>query len=238
MDDRILFWLVTLAVWSALVPLTYLEERCRTRNLKPIAQQLGFQFFPQATERISPLISAFDLSWRGHFRQVRNLMEGKRNEKSVLIFDYQYTLGSSKAHQTYWQTVVLLADPALHLPKFGLRPRYANRWGQPDEFGQFPEVKFPEYQQFSQRFVVQGAPVPEVHHLFHIGMTAFYNEHLGICTEGKGSSLLYYRDATWFVPGSLKSFRIYRQAPGARPHPEQIPNLLAEALEVSELLKH
>jgi hypothetical protein len=238
MNEGILFLLVNLLAWSAVESLTYLEERCRTQKLKAIAQQLGFQFFPQATERIQPLLSTFHLSSRGHLRQVRNLMKGKRNEKSVLIFDYQYTLESNKTHQPYWQTMVLLTDPALHLPQFGLRPRYINRRRWHGGWSQAQEIKFPEYQQFSQDFVVQGTTVPQIRHLFHIGVTAFYNTHWGTCTEGQGSSLLYYRDANWFAPGSLKSFRIYRQAPGAQPEPQEIPNLLAEALEVAELFKH
>jgi len=110
--------------------------------------------------------------------------------------------------------VILFESDRLRLPAFCLRPQHfrdkiANAFGQQDmELEACPE--------FSAAYVVQGQDEDQVRAIFSEPVIAYCTRHPGLCVEGTGEQLIYYRK-------------------GGRAEPHEIPGFFQEGLDVLDL---
>ena len=191
----------------------------RSKAVKKIAAQLGWEFWGHGHENLPTLAWDFDLFSKGRGGQVRNLVRTQREDASIFIFDYQYTTGGGKNSQTYYQTVILFESYKLTLPRFFLIPEnFLHKIGQ--IFGYY-DIDFLEYPQFSQQYLLRGDLEDRIRQIFNYRVISFYEEKLGrrrVSTEGINNLLAYYY-AEWSQP------------------PETWPAFLQEALDAYHLFK-
>ncbi len=193
--------ILSLITVIALVAL-YLERK-RTAALKAIAQQAGLSF---ATEEADGFVSAFGdlhLFMLGRGRAARNVMRGEMNGVSVTLFDYRYVTGSGKSRSETQQTVVALSCPNLALPGFELRPE--NIFHKLGSALGFQDIDFPENPAFSSAFLLRGAEEQAVRKVFKPGVLSFLETRPGMCVEGRGRLLVYYRAGHRTKPEELQT---------------------------------
>ena len=191
----------------------------RTKAVKKIAAQLGWEFFGHGNDNLPALAWDFDLFSKGRARQVRNLLRTQREDASIFIFDYQYTTSSGKNSHTYYQTVVLFESDTLTLPRFFLIPEnFLHKIGQ--IFG-YHDIDFSDSPQFSQQYLLRGDFESRIRQLFNYRVISFYEGKLGrrrVSTEGINTLLAYYYaewsqpPETWqaFLQEALDAYRLFK----------------------------
>lgn len=214
MSAWVIVIVLVIVVVSALVG-TYLNQQ-RTKAIIAIADQLGFRFIGNDDGHIPALAWHLDLCSKGRSRRVQNLIQRQQRGVEIWMFDYTYRVGSGKRSRTHTQTVVLLNDPEIVLPRFVLMPETLfHRLG--GLFG-YADIDFDDYPDFSKRYLLRGEAETDIRRLFNDRVIPFYQNHPGVNTEGSGNLALYYY--------------FHRSCP-----PQGWPVLLQEAIEVHGLLK-
>lgn len=95
------------------------REKARTEKLYPVAQALGFQFFPKPAPTYEQLIHKFSLFKFGEMKRICNLMELQQPSLTIMLFDYLYYSGKFERKQT----VVCFHVRQKRFPNFYLLPR-------------------------------------------------------------------------------------------------------------------
>jgi hypothetical protein len=188
---------------AALFYVGYLRDKKRTEDLQRVAQELGFDFFPEYPELFA-VLARFHLFSQGHGKQIKNVMRGEARGLTAEIFDYRYTTGGGKHSQIWRQTVICFHLDGPPLPAFSLRPESVfDRIGA--WFGA-QDINFEDYPTFSKMYLLQGPEEREIRGLFTDPLLAFYEGRPGLNTEGGGSRLLFYRHNKQVAPTDLLSF--------------------------------
>ena len=168
-------------------------ERKRRESVGKVADELGLSFHPDGDPALVSELSDFPLFSKGRAKQIKNMIHGETDEVIMGIFDYRYTTGSGKSQHTYRQTVAFFRSVDLHLPDFELRPQgFFHGIGK--VFG-YKDFDFESHPVFSKAFVLRGQNEKRTRQLFSPEILTALEGQQGINVEGRGTDLIFYRDA-------------------------------------------
>lgn len=216
MDNQFfLFIMIAIAIVVVVVVMDQYGKQRRTKDMRAVAERLGYDFVEEEAG-LANLLGEFALiSQRGRSRKTTNLLHTVMDEAAITAFDYRYTVGYGKNRHTVSQSVLLLESQRLDLPAFTLRPEGLGQKLQ-SLLGQ-QDIDFEDHPDFSAAYLLQGPDESQVRALFDGEKLGFFAQRRGLCIEGHGQKLLYYR-------------------PQRRVSPEAIPAFMEEGLGVLDLL--
>jgi hypothetical protein len=118
--------------------------------------------------------------------------------------DYKYTTGGGRSSHTWYQTVLAIESDKLRLTRFVLRPenifdKIGSVFGKKD-------INFETAPVFSKRYILRGNNEESIRSLFNEGLLQYYEQHLGLSTEGDGTKLIYYRTSKRVPPDKIQFF--------------------------------
>ena len=207
---------VGVVIIAVIVVLAYLYERKRNEKLKVFAAMRGFNFYPKGEDTLLTRLSNLSLFSQGRSRKIKNLADRREDKLEISYFDYQYTTGGGQHSSTSRQTVICFRSESLRLSSFSLRPENIfHKIGS--TFG-YQDIDFDASPVFSSQYLLRGKDEQAIRRAFNAGVLAFYERHKGVCTEGEGDQLIYYR-------------------PAKRVKPEELSNFLDEGMNVFELFR-
>ncbi len=215
MDLRyLIFVMVALAIISFVIRI--IGEKRRRTDLEALAAELGLEFQSGGDRELRDRLSSFKLMSTGRSRRLDNLLRGQSASTTTAIFDYQYTSSSGKNSNTRRYTVFLMESDELRLPSFSLEPegflhRLVASLGWQD-------INFDTHPEFSRMYQLQGSDEESVRELFQPGVLEYFEQHKGLCVEGKGNQLIVYYQ-------------------GKRPGVDAIPGLMQDGLAVVGMLR-
>jgi len=191
--------IVAAAAYSA-----HVAEKKRIESLRQVAQDLGFDFEPKGDAAFLQSLGLFHLFSQGHSKALSNLLRGKAQDLEVAIFDYRYVTGSGKHRHTWNHSVVCFRFGGTNLPAFSLRPENISHkigaW-----FGS-QDIDFESHPGFSRRYLLRGNQEKAIRELFNTAVLDFYEAKPGLCTEGGGDMLLFYRSGVRAKPEAIRAF--------------------------------
>ena len=167
------------------------RSRRRTESVKAIAPPLGLEFLGEGNALIPPVVWNFSLFSKGRLRRVRNVLSREEEDIQIFLFDYSYTMNSSKRKKTHRYTVALLRVNGLHLPAFSLVPE--TLWHKVTGMFGYQDIDFDAYPNFSEKYLLQGSDEYGIRSLFNHWVISFYEGKHHVGTEGLGNALIYYR---------------------------------------------
>ncbi len=118
--------------------------------------------------------------------------------------------------------VIVFRSDTLRLPAFTLRPEAEYR--KIDAFHKinsklgYQDIDFSSHPTFSRQYVLQGSDEEAIRGLFNKNILSYYEQHVGMHTEGVGEQLLLCK-------------------PSERLSPENIPSFMEQGLQVFELFR-
>lgn len=179
-------------------------ERKRREALEKLARLLDYSFSAKGSDSLLASVNQFHLFTQGHRRRITNVLTGRSDDTLVTIMDYRYTTGGGKNSHTWVQTVILYQCSRLHLPVFTLRPenlfhKIGNAFG-------YQDIDFDSNPTFSRQYLLRGTEEQAIRNLFSDACLLYYEQHKGLCTEGTGDKLAFYRSSKRVPPPKLRSF--------------------------------
>jgi hypothetical protein len=191
-----------LAIIAAAIYYSYLMEKKRVEDLKKVAAELAFEFEPKGNAGFLQSLGSFHLFAQGHSRVLSNLMRGRTLDLEVAIFDYRYTTGSGKHKHIWNHSVVSFRFAGTPLPVFSLRPEnMGHKIGQ--WFGS-QDIDFETHPRFSRSYLLRGTDEAAVRSVFNKAVLDFFEAKPGLCTEGAGNTLLFYRERKRMKPEEIR----------------------------------
>ncbi len=145
------------------------------------------------TPTLTPEANALHTFSRGHNHRMRAGVEGTAWDATVLLADYQYTVGYGRNRSVHRQTVCVLRGEELNLPNFFMRPERALI----DRIGELFGVKdfdFDDDPAYSRAFVLAGDDEEAVRATFNPSVRSRLM-HLGeprLRLEGSGRTLVVH----------------------------------------------
>ena len=123
------------------------RARERREAMARLAAELGLTYYRDDPWDLPTRYGPFELFSAGHSRRASNVLAGAVDGREVLLFDYQYTIGSGKNRTTHYYQAAILELPILaarfHLRRENLLDRVASWVGHDD-------INF-ESEEFSRR---------------------------------------------------------------------------------------
>jgi hypothetical protein len=181
-------------------------ERRRTEGLRRVAEEMGFEYAAAApADGLRARYPRFHLFAQGRKPDVRNLLRGRAGGLDVSLFDYSDVTGSGKSRHTWKQTVLAFEINDTDLPGFSLRPEmWFHKVGQ--WFG-YKDINFDSHPKFSKQYLLRsGEREEDVRALFNDRVLEYFADHPGVCTEGCGGRLVYYRAQKRIGPAEVREF--------------------------------
>jgi hypothetical protein len=205
MDEWIFFFIMAVvAVVALIAAASYYLDKQRREQMQAVAARMGFSFSAEGEAGLRKRLGHFHLFSQGRSRKIRNVMRGEGHGTPVTLFDYQYTTGSGKHNNTHRRTVLLFETERLRLPFFTLRPqglfhKLAAAFG-------YGDIDFQANPVFSDAYLLQGSDESRIQDLFGEKVLSYYERRRGLCTEGAGQQLVFYRGNRREEPGSIERF--------------------------------
>jgi len=201
-------------VIAAVIALQFFQGQRRAKQMREVAASLGYEFDERGISVIDRL-GEFALLSYGHTRTATSLLRTEADGAKATIFDYSYTTGHDKNRRTHLGSALLCESDRLDLPAFTLRPeglgqKLMGLAGRQD-------IDFEEQQKFSAAYTLQGPDEEQIRALFSADKLDFFAQRPGLCVEGSGQKMLYYRA-------------------GKRLSAKAVPSFVEEGLEVLRLL--
>ena len=179
-------------------------DKKRTDGLRQTAEEMGFEFTPAPDAGMLGRYPGFHLFSQGNGRTVENLLRGRAGGLDVSVFDYSYSTGGGKSRHTWRQTVLAFEIDDVDLPTFSLRPETVfHKIGQ--WFG-YQDIDFETHPRFSNSYLLRGANEDAVRALFRDDVLEYYEDNAGVCTEGHGGRLVYFRSEHRTDPTQVRPF--------------------------------
>lgn len=200
----VLFVAVAVVSVAAVVAMFYYLEKRRTEEMGLEAGRLGFSFAPEPEPGLLDSLGAFRLFSQGRSRKIRNVLRHQVDDIQITLFDYRYTTSSGRHNRVHAQTVGLFETGRLELPFFTLRPehlfhRLAGALG-------YQDIDFEQHPAFSEAYLLQGGDETQIRSVFRQNLLAYFARHPGVCAEGMGSRLIFYRQERRVDPAQLEGF--------------------------------
>ena len=201
-------WYIPFIIFAAIFGLIWylarFYEQKRTKKLETFALTAGFNFSAKGDDALLASFSEFPLFSVGRSKRLTNLLQGRQGDAEVSIFDYKYTVGGGQNSRQYRQTVICFRSDRLKLPAFTLRPENIfHKIGT--AFG-YQDVDFEHSPEFSKDYLLRGRDEQAIRSAFNAGVLAYYTVNKGLCTEGEGDRLIYYRSGKRVKLENLPTF--------------------------------
>ena len=171
----------------------------RTAALRKIASSISLSFVGDTQHSNFSSIARFPLFQLGNGGHIyENLITGKCIGITISIFDYSYISSAEtpngRRDKFFNHTVVYFSDERLNLPEFELRPEgIAEKLVSAFKMEDYPDIDFPNYPQFSKRFLLRGPHRDHIAALFTEPVVSHFEQVDGkIYIEGKGKNLMVY----------------------------------------------
>jgi hypothetical protein len=168
--------------------LAHLEAERRRKMWAEIAARHGFVHHEGDPLRLREQNPGFALFQVGHSKRVLHTLEGERQGRPVVVFDYRYTTGSGKHQATHRRTGVL-ADLPFHAPRLRIRPEHLG-----DAFAAalgFDDIDF-ESDLFNRKYHVSSDDKRFAYDVCHPRLMEFLVAAEGHCWELNGRRLLFF----------------------------------------------
>lgn len=199
--------LIGVAVFVAVAIGRQWYEKKRTEQLAKVAEELGLSFSAKNAP-LPPPATSFELFSRGRKTKSSNAIYGEANGVELVVFDYQFTVGSGKNARTYRQTAIFISSPDLALPRFLVRPRKSffglSLFGSKNVFAH-KDIRFIDPSEYSKQFMVSGDDEEAVQALFPAGLEPITQGSPTLTIEGCQDQLLVYRSKQRVRPEEVKS---------------------------------
>ncbi len=189
----------------------------RGNELEKVAKGMGFVFHsglhavPVALQELG-----FDLFTQGP-PNIKNRMEGTRDDRQVTILDFTYRALTAGEGQTGYpvaddhsgmedrsQSVIWLKSSAT-LPDFDLSPTRIHKRTAGARFG-LTRLTFDGRNDFNQQYVLLVRNAQQVRRLFSDKLIAFLIKHPGLVFESRGNDSLFYRFEDRIDPQAIPGF--------------------------------
>lgn len=195
---------ILLAIILIILLVRYYSKK-RTAALTAFAEFEHYTFSKKPDETFLPWLSGFHLFSKGHAKKVSNVLSKDSSERDLTIFDYRYTTGGGKSSHTRSQTVVLYQSNRLQLPSFTLRPENVfHKIGK--SFG-YKDIDFDAHPIFSKQYLLRGGEdEQDIRKLFTERTLSYFDENKGLCVEGDGTQLMFYRSSKKVSPQNIPIF--------------------------------
>ena len=182
----------------------------RGAEMRKIAEQLGWQFTPQAEVNLIPALANFEM-FEGTAIKLENLMRGSINGKSAAVFDCLYHNVSARGSgaTSSRQTIVFIEDADLGLPMFYLRPEKTLEKAL--NFISRVDIDFDYRPEFSAKYLLYGHPErgeeTRIRHLFgNAQLLEFYEKVQLFCTMGFQKGLFVYQPRSLTNPTQIREW--------------------------------
>jgi hypothetical protein len=191
-------------------------EGKRKQLIKEGAGALKLAHSPTLTGADKLLFDGFALAQIGRGRTATSATTADSGELRLIVFDYQYTVGSGKNSSTRSYAVVLAIGSQFQLPRFSLEPEtFIHRVA--DFFG-FKDIDFEEDANFSDRFLLKGDQEEAIRSFFTPARRAKLVALGPLQIEAAGQCMIVYR-------------------PGKQRHAEDLRHLLEIGFNLVEALR-
>ena len=200
----VLVFVIVIALVIIIVVGQHLQEQNRRKQWLDVAERKGLRFSAEVDPALLAAVGHFHLFSQGRSRKITNVLQTDADDIAVKIFDYRFTTGSGKHSHTHRQTVALFESERIRLPRFTLRPE-----GLFDKLGGFlgrQDIDFQHHPGFSDAYLLQGEDEARIRELFTDGVLSYYAGRGGLCTEGKGQQVVYYRADRQITPAGINAF--------------------------------
>ncbi|MCP4404383.1 MAG: HEAT repeat domain-containing protein [bacterium] len=142
--------------------------------------------------------------------------------KTVLLFRLHTLTTGTITPGTGDHAVIIFRSQTLRLPSFTLHPeveyRKIDTLRKVDNTLGYQDIDCSSHPTFSRQYVLQGSDEEAIRGLFNKNILSYYEQHVGMYTEGVGEQLLLYK-------------------PSERLSPEKIPSFMEQGLQVFELFR-
>ena len=228
-----LFVLGIILVFVGIMVYGHYRAQNRIAEMRALAARRGYEYVEE-DPGLAGTLGRFALFSRGHSRRTTNVLRTRAGDASVQIFDFRYTTGQGRNQSVHRQSVLLLESERLALPAFSLCPetvgqKLAILFGRQD-------IDFPQRVDFSEAYVLQGADEEGIRAFFDEERLTFFARRPGLCVEGRGHRLLYYRAGQQLSPNVIHTFleeglavlELLAAAPAPQPVTEPAPEPVTE----------
>jgi hypothetical protein len=182
----------------------FFADKRRKMELRRTAEVMNLQYSETADKSFAALYKEFRLFSQGYARRFANLLRGEFQQVSTSLFDYRYTTGSGDSTHTARQTVVVFDSPRLKLPGFYLRPEnLIDKIGE--VFGR-KDINFAPFPRFSKQYFLRSADEEAARRLFSDWVLSYFEQHPGLCCEGRADRLIFYRAGKPVAPEKIEQF--------------------------------
>lgn len=161
------------ALAVALIVFGILKARQRREAMARLAEELGFEYYPDDPWNLQDKYAMFELFGRGHSREASNVICGEVDGRAVVAFDYRYTTGSGKNQSTHSYQAVVIGLPIVAA---GLRMRSESLFDRVASWVGYDDIDF-ESDEFSRRYHVACDDRRFAYDIFHARLI----EHLLAC---------------------------------------------------------
>ncbi len=178
------------------------REKKRREALQRVADGLGLSFYQDGDPDLVRQLSDLPLFSNGRKKRTTNMIHGETDDVVMGVFDYRYTTGSGKNSHTYRQTVAFFRSNDLDLPTFEMRPqKFFHGIGK--MFG-YQDIDFETHPTFSKAFLLRGPNEEGVRATFGSELLTAMEQNQGVCVEGRGHDLIFYRRTKLAGPDQFK----------------------------------
>jgi hypothetical protein len=178
-------------VFVAVVAYAIRAERKRKKLVEEGARALKLAHTSALTGTDKIFFDGFALAQIGRGRAATSATTADSGDLRLIIFDYQYTVGSGKNSSTRSYAVVMATSPQLQLPHFTLVPEtFMHRVA--DFFG-FKDIDFEEDAPFSDLFQLQGEQEGAIRSFFNSARRAKLVALGPVQVEARGHGMIVYR---------------------------------------------
>lgn len=195
----VVFGVVALVLVLAMVKIERRRLDAHVGACHAAAAKIGASYSHEAPEGLLPKVEGFDLTYADANRlpqSLRDVFTVRDAARTLHIFLHEHrgTLpagtGAAGA-MTQRETVACVVSPRLRLPRFRLSPRrlaekIASLVG-------FRDVDFDSHPHFSRLYFLNTEDEGAVRRLFQPSALNFFENHPGLHVEGRGDTLLVYR---------------------------------------------
>ena len=176
----------------------------RSKQLSALAGRMGFFYERDGPAWMLEGFAGFELFGQGSSRRFHHVLKGRMAAGQILLFDYEYTVGSGKNSSTYYQTVFALETPGRELPAFSLAPetfsdKLFSLFGSQD-------IDFEEFPAFSKAYLLRGKDESAVRALFAPRALREFESRPGFFVEGAGGWLMFYKSDAAVSVDKLETF--------------------------------
>jgi hypothetical protein len=191
-----------IGIFALIFFLSYLYGKKRTENLNKYAQMNGFTFTKDPTNPTQiDFINDFKIFNIGRSRKTKNIIQGKKNQISLTIFDYRYTVGGGKNSHTYNQTIIKVklntSVPNFYLGKENFFTKIGSKIG-------FNDINFETHKEFSDYYNLKGNHEIKIKQCFTTQILTFFEQNkFDFFILGHNNNMLFYKTGKRLKPEEI-----------------------------------